>query len=107
MENKRYNAFSEELKRVFGCRVHRISIDAGFTCPNRDGALGTGVHLPEQGRRPWYWWVHILRRQGVRVIRDRPRALGCRTDRRRERDHVEEIQGEEDYCLLPGLFQYV
>lgn len=42
MEDKRYNAFSEELKRVFGCRVHRISIDAGFTCPNRDGTLGTG-----------------------------------------------------------------
>jgi len=38
---KRYNAFSDELKRVFGCRVHRISVDAGFTCPNRDGALGT------------------------------------------------------------------
>lgn len=38
---KRYNAFSDELKRVFGCRVHRISVDAGFTCPNRDGAVGT------------------------------------------------------------------
>lgn len=42
MESKRYNAFSEELKRIFGCRVHRISIDAGFTCPNRDGTVGTG-----------------------------------------------------------------
>lgn len=42
MECKRYNAFSDELKRVFGCRVHRISIDAGFTCPNRDGVLDTG-----------------------------------------------------------------
>ncbi len=38
---KRYNAFSDELKRVFGCRVHRISVDAGFTCPNRDGSKGT------------------------------------------------------------------
>jgi hypothetical protein len=38
---KRYNAFSEELKRVFGCRVQRISVDAGFTCPNRDGSLDT------------------------------------------------------------------
>jgi len=36
---KRYNAFSEELKRVFGCRVQRISVDAGFSCPNRDGSL--------------------------------------------------------------------
>ncbi|WP_243370255.1 TIGR01212 family radical SAM protein [Geotalea sp. SG265] len=38
---KRYNIFSEELKRVFGCRVHRISVDAGFSCPNRDGTVGT------------------------------------------------------------------
>lgn len=36
---KRYNAFSEELKRVFGCRVQRISVDAGFSCPSRDGSL--------------------------------------------------------------------
>jgi len=38
---KSYNAFSEELKRVFGCRVQRISVDAGFSCPNRDGSLDT------------------------------------------------------------------
>lgn len=41
MTVKRYNAFSDELKRTFGCRVHRISVDAGFTCPNRDGSVGT------------------------------------------------------------------
>ena len=41
MNEKRYNAFSDELKRAFGCRVHRVSIDAGFTCPNRDGSVGT------------------------------------------------------------------
>lgn len=38
---KRYNAFSAELKNVFGRKVQRISIDAGFTCPNRDGLLDT------------------------------------------------------------------
>lgn len=42
MNDKRYNPFSEELKRQFGCRVHRISVDAGFTCPNRDGTVGAG-----------------------------------------------------------------
>jgi radical SAM protein (TIGR01212 family) len=41
MTVKRYNPFSDELKRVFGCRVHRISVDAGFTCPNRDGTVGS------------------------------------------------------------------
>ena len=39
---KRYNTFSDELKLVFGCKVQRISVDAGFTCPNRDGSLDTG-----------------------------------------------------------------
>jgi radical SAM protein (TIGR01212 family) len=38
---KRYNPFSEELKRLFGCKVQRISIDAGLTCPNRDGTLSS------------------------------------------------------------------
>lgn len=36
---KRYNAFSDELKRVFSCKVQRLSVDAGFSCPNRDGTL--------------------------------------------------------------------
>ena len=39
---KRYTTFSDELRRRFGCRVQRISLDAGFTCPNRDGSLGIG-----------------------------------------------------------------
>lgn len=38
---KRYATFSGELKQVFGCKVQRISVDAGFSCPNRDGLLDT------------------------------------------------------------------
>ena len=38
---KRYNTFSTELKRIFDCKVQRISVDAGFSCPNRDGTLDT------------------------------------------------------------------
>ncbi len=34
---KRYRLFSAELKNRFGGRVHKISVDAGFTCPNRGG----------------------------------------------------------------------
>ncbi len=41
MPPKRYNQFAEELRSRFGCRVQRISVDAGFTCPNRDGSVGT------------------------------------------------------------------
>jgi uncharacterized protein len=37
-----YYPFSEYLKRRFGCKVHKVSLHAGFTCPNRDGTLGVG-----------------------------------------------------------------
>lgn len=40
--NKRYNSYNEYFKRTFGQRVQKVSIDAGFTCPNRDGTLGSG-----------------------------------------------------------------
>ncbi|RJP75377.1 MAG: TIGR01212 family radical SAM protein [Candidatus Abyssobacteria bacterium SURF_17] len=39
---KRYYQFSEYLKERFGCKVYKVTIDAGFTCPNRDGSLGWG-----------------------------------------------------------------
>ena len=38
----RYNNYNETLRRRFGCRVQKISINAGFTCPNRDGTKGRG-----------------------------------------------------------------
>ena len=42
MPEKRYKTFNDELRTLFGVRVRRISIDAGFTCPNRDGTVATG-----------------------------------------------------------------
>lgn len=38
---KRYNAFSEYLKQKFGAKVYKITIDAGFSCPNRDGTISS------------------------------------------------------------------
>jgi hypothetical protein len=38
----RYNNFTTHLRQTFGCRVHKVSIDAGFTCPNRDGSVAVG-----------------------------------------------------------------
>lgn len=40
MEEKRYHLYSQHLKKQFGTRVQKISIDAGFGCPNRDGGRG-------------------------------------------------------------------
>ncbi len=39
---KRYNDFSGYFRKKFNERVQKISIDAGFTCPNRDGSKGKG-----------------------------------------------------------------
>ena len=40
--DKPYNDFSSYFRRMFDRRVQKISIDAGFTCPNRDGTKGRG-----------------------------------------------------------------
>lgn len=39
---RRFNSYAEYFKELFGERVQKVAIDAGFTCPNRDGTLGTG-----------------------------------------------------------------
>lgn len=33
---------TEYYRALFGCKVYKLGIDAGLTCPNRDGTLGTG-----------------------------------------------------------------
>lgn len=38
----RINSYGHYLRRRFGCRVSKVNVDAGFTCPNRDGSKGTG-----------------------------------------------------------------
>ncbi|OFX27283.1 MAG: TIGR01212 family radical SAM protein, partial [Bacteroidetes bacterium GWA2_31_9b] len=40
--NRRFNSYSEYFRQNFGERVQKVTIDAGFTCPNRDGSKGTG-----------------------------------------------------------------
>ena len=37
-----YRTLNEHYQEKFGCKVYKLSIDAGFTCPNRDGTLGYG-----------------------------------------------------------------
>jgi uncharacterized protein len=39
---RRFNAYPDYFRRIYGSRVQKVSIDAGFTCPNRDGSKGTG-----------------------------------------------------------------
>ncbi len=53
------NTFGQAMLARYGERVHKIAIDAGFTCPNRDGSIGRGgctfcnnVSFSPNGRRP-------------------------------------------------------
>lgn len=36
------NSYGSHLRLRFGCRVSKVNVDGGFTCPNRDGSRGTG-----------------------------------------------------------------
>ena len=37
-----YRTLNEHYREKFGCKVYKLAIDAGFTCPNRDGTAGRG-----------------------------------------------------------------
>ena len=37
-----YTTLNEHYRAKFGCKVYKLSIDGGFTCPNRDGTAGVG-----------------------------------------------------------------
>ncbi|MDE6609880.1 MAG: TIGR01212 family radical SAM protein, partial [Muribaculaceae bacterium] len=38
----RFTPYGEYLREKFGCKVQKLSVNAGFTCPNRDGSIGRG-----------------------------------------------------------------
>ncbi|MCX7821998.1 MAG: TIGR01212 family radical SAM protein [Syntrophobacterales bacterium] len=52
-----YRDYSSYLKDLFGCRVHKITVDAGMTCPNRDGTKGVGgcVYCNARGSGTGQW----------------------------------------------------
>ena len=37
-----YRTYNQHCREKFGCKVYKLSIDAGFSCPNRDGTCGNG-----------------------------------------------------------------
>jgi radical SAM protein (TIGR01212 family) len=39
---RRYNGFGQYMKDLYGEPVYKVNVDAGFTCPNRDGSIATG-----------------------------------------------------------------
>ncbi|HNQ69420.1 MAG TPA: TIGR01212 family radical SAM protein [Bacteroidales bacterium] len=51
-----WNDYSTYVKSIFGCRVQKISVDAGFTCPNRDGTLSSEacIYCTNESFSPFY-----------------------------------------------------
>lgn len=51
-----YNDYNNYLRKKFGTKVYRIGIDAGFSCPNRDGSKGTSgcIFCSDEGSRSSY-----------------------------------------------------
>jgi uncharacterized protein len=50
----RYNSYGRFLKEKFGCRVYKVSVDGGFSCPNRDGTVGVNgcIYCNNESFRP-------------------------------------------------------
>ena len=53
---KRYNRYTEYQKAKYGERVQKVTVDAGFTCPNRDGAVAKGgcIYCNNESFNPGY-----------------------------------------------------
>ncbi|MBQ3209380.1 MAG: TIGR01212 family radical SAM protein [Alistipes sp.] len=41
-DDRPYNSYAAYFRRLFGSRVQKVAVNAGFTCPNRDGSISTG-----------------------------------------------------------------
>jgi len=56
MMKKPYNDYNSYLRRTHGSKVYKIGIDAGFSCPNRDGTKGLGgcTYCTDSGSRSSY-----------------------------------------------------
>ena len=56
-----YNEFGAYLRGIFGCKVQKITLDGGFTCPNRDGKVGHGgcTYCNNQTFNPAYCHRHL------------------------------------------------
>jgi radical SAM protein (TIGR01212 family) len=53
---KRYNSYNTYLRHKYGQRVQKVTVDAGFTCPNRDGTIASGgcIYCNNESFNPGY-----------------------------------------------------
>jgi len=53
---KRYHSFNSYLRNIYGERIQKVTVDAGFTCPNRDGTVASGgcIYCNNESFNPGY-----------------------------------------------------
>jgi radical SAM protein (TIGR01212 family) len=79
-DGSRFNSYGSFLRDRFACRVHKVIVDAGFSCPNRDGTLSVGgcTYCNNDAFRPESAKGQIPISQqisnGIRYLRSRYRA---------------------------------
>lgn len=63
-----YNDFGSYLYGLFGCKVQKITLDGGFTCPNRDGSKGRGgcTYCNNRTFNPAYCHKHLPVREQMK-----------------------------------------
>ena len=56
---KPYFSLDYYLKQTFGSKTYKASLDAGFTCPNRDGTIGRGGWIFARKSVQWRLSPHV------------------------------------------------
>jgi hypothetical protein len=74
---KRYYDLKSYWQNRFGCRVHKLPIDAGFTCPNRDGTLAVGGCVYCDGRGSALRQAGVLPSVGEQIRRGKAYYRKC------------------------------
>lgn len=77
--SRRFNSWASWCKKHYGSRIQKVTVHAGFTCPNRDGSLGTGgcTFCNNRGFNPSYCHdeepIRVQIDRGIRFLNQRYR----------------------------------
>ncbi len=73
MHKKPYRDLNTYFRTRFGCRVHKVTVDAGLSCPNRDGTLSTGgcIYCNAKGSGTGAHWHGVPITQQIERSKDR------------------------------------
>ena len=88
---KRYHSLNYFLRNKFGEKIYKISLDGGFTCPNRDGKVSKGgcTFCSARGSGDF---------AGSRILSITEQFED------RKKDDGKEVEGWKIYCIFSGLY---